>query len=575
MHYLVLFIKLTAFFLSNLGFWELLRRKTQINIYFLPSLTIAVQTTILFFAGLLNILKGTTYLLWGCGLALLIFFITNDRNVKFINNYKKVGFVYLVISAAIMLFYVRGKIFTHYDNFSHWALVVKQMLSTNRYPNFEDTIIMFQEYPLGSSTYIYYFAKLVGKNESLQMFAQIYTMLTCLLPIFTYTKKNQILSCGIMFFVTNFLFLYNINVTDLLVDTLLPLVSMCALLYVYRYSVNFAKYHIELWLSIFYMIQIIQIKNSGIFFSAIASIWILIRIRNDKAIISRLAIALLPYITLKLWQNHCSYVYASSATSKHAMTVANYKNVFASKTAEDVRTICHAMLKFSLTYKDVWFIFLCLIFAGIVCFTVAKANRQFFIKIFIFNLVMYIMYQVGTLVMYLYSMPGDEATSLSSSSRYCKTILIAIVYGTILLYLKIISDIELKRITGIISILTLVVVMFVAMKGTLGTFKTVFSDVPNASERNWIQNVKNQYGIPMGESCCIVISSSDSGYTYYLGKYIFQTNDILTLISPSKEDMDTISSKYILVYDKENTSVQGWISTNYPGQVGNEVIIRK
>lgn len=575
MYYLILFMRLTAFFLSNLGFWELLRRKTQINIYFLPSLTIAIQTTILFFAGLLNILKGTTYLLWGCGLALLIFFITNDRNVKFINNYKKVGFVYLVISAAIMLFYVRGKIFTHHDDFSHWALVVKQMLSTNRYPNFEDTIITFQEYPLGSSTYIYYFAKLVGKNESLQMFAQIYTMLTCLLPIFIYTKKNQILSCGTMLFITNFLFVYNINVTDLLVDTLLPLVSMCSLLYVYRYSVNFAKYHIELWLSIFYMIQIIQIKNSGIFFSAIASIWILVKARNDKAIIPRLAIALLPYVTLKLWQNHCSYVYASSATSKHAMTTANYKNVFASKTAEDVRSICHAMLKFSLTYKDVWFIFLCLIFAGIICFTVTKANRKMFVKIFIFNLIMYTTYQIGMLAMYLYSMPEAEAATLSSSSRYCKTILIAILYGIMLLYLKIISDVELKKLTGIISALTIAIVTCMLMEGTLGTFKTVFSDVPNASERNWIQNIKNQYRIPIKGSYCIVISSSDPGYAYYLGKYIFETNNIRFLVTPNQKDMNTINSKYILVYDKKNTAVQEWIATNYPEQIGNEVIIRK
>ena len=84
----------------------------------------------------------------------------------------------------IMLVYVKGKVFGGYDNFFLWGIVVESMLNTNRFPNFEDAIIEFQEYPLESSSYIYFVAKLVSTNESIWMFAQIYMMLSCILPIF-------------------------------------------------------------------------------------------------------------------------------------------------------------------------------------------------------------------------------------------------------------------------------------------------------------------------------------------------------------------------------------------------------
>lgn len=74
---------------------------------------------------------------------------------------------------------------------------------------------------------------------------------------------------------TNFFFVYNITVTNLLVDTLLPIVGMCALLYVRMYCDGETKDRTALCLSAAYLTQIIQIKNSGIYFVLIAVIWIL------------------------------------------------------------------------------------------------------------------------------------------------------------------------------------------------------------------------------------------------------------------------------------------------------------
>jgi hypothetical protein len=61
-------IKLFLFILSTIGSWEILRRNSKVNIYFLPSLTIAIQITLLFLAGLLNLLPEMTWFLYIVGL---------------------------------------------------------------------------------------------------------------------------------------------------------------------------------------------------------------------------------------------------------------------------------------------------------------------------------------------------------------------------------------------------------------------------------------------------------------------------------------------------------------------------
>lgn len=575
MYYVELIVRLIVFFLSNLGYWEWMRKNTKINQYFLPSLTIAAQTSVLFAAGLLNVLMEVTCILFAGGLILLVWSLIRDHGTKWIDSYKNVGFVYLIIALFIAMMYVRGQVFTHYDNFSHWALVVKQMLTDNRYPNFENVLIEFQEYPLGSATYIYYMAFIVGASEAIQMLAQIYMMLACLLPIFIYCKRNKMVSFLYMFLATNFIFVYNIKVNDLLVDTLLPVVAACMLLYFYHYSQKFNDNLLEMYLGIFYMIQVIQIKNSGIFFIAIISIWILLGGIRNKNIINRAVIAFSPYITLLLWQKHCSYVYMSSETSKHAMTAENYGSVYASKTAEDIQNICHSMLKFSVSWKGIWYMFLCVLVGGVLIFTLAKECKRSFYKAVSFCIGIYIVYQIGMLFMYLYSMPGGEATRLASVERYCKTILIVVFYVLTVLYMKIISQLHINKISGIAGVAVIVGGILLCMNGTNGQIETIFSEQTNTARREWIEGEKLSYNVPEEQSYCILIHKDDSGYMYYLGKYVFQSNNVSTRIITTSDEMDSIDAKYILIYDKKNKVIKKWIKDHYPEQKGNDVIIRE
>lgn len=566
------FIKLILFCFSNVGFWEIIRRHSKIHVYFLPSLTIAFQTVLLFFAGLLNFLPEMVLFLYLMGFFGLGCYLYKDRNFSLFKTYMKTGFVFLAIVSGIMLIFLRGKVFASYDNFSHWALVVREMLETNRFPNFTDTIITFTEYPLGSSSYIYYFSKLISPSESIQMMAQVYMMLSCIIPLFVFAKKNVLAATAVILAATNFFFVYNIRTTELLVDTLLPLVGMCGLLFAY-FACWKSDEKINYFYAALYVVQLIQIKNSGIFFAVLISILMAASIKKNRESMMALISILLPYVSLLLWQKHCAYVFAESEVSKHAMTTENYSAVFGMKTAEEIRMICAAMLKFTLTWKDVWLTGIFILLTGLLVWCFAPKVRRIFIRLTVLSAIIYIIYQAGMLGMYLFSMPGKEATSLASVERYTKTILIAILYMMLISVIRTISCARLKKVhIPIAAAIFGGFLCFLYFSG--GVIHTALDYSDNASERKWIESAKEDYAVPDGKSYCILIPKEDGRYTYYLGKYIFRSGNISTFVADTVEGLEKITEEYIFVYDQENPIVTEWIQNNYPEQYGNQVIVR-
>ena len=568
-------IKLFLFCISTLGSFEWIRiiSKDKVNIYFLPSLTIAVQITFLFLAGVLNLLPEGVIILYIAGFAGIIISIYKNKNLSFIKDYLNVGYTVLFLIMCIILIYVKGKIFTGYDNFSHWALVVKRMLEVDRYPNFQDTLITFQEYPLGSSSYIYFFAKLISTSESVQMLAQTYMIGASLLPLFAFAKKNKASISIVLISFINFILVYNICVTDLLVDTLLPIVGASGVLFAFVHCKKDCE-KMELCLSSFYMIELVQIKNSGIFFTILIALLILKYMRMNKQYVYSCLSVAAPFISLMLWQKHCNYVFVAAATSKHTMTIDNYRAVFGDKTMEDIHTICISMLKYVIMWKDVWVAIIISGALGVLIWFFKRNLGKEFRKLILFSIGVYVIYQMGMLAMYLFSMPIDEALVLASIERYIKTILMFILYFDMALITKMLSEIYINKGQTIIVTSVAFISFFVYSYISSGQIKFVTQDVPDASERNWIEAVKKEYRIPNEESYCVVIPENDAGYARYLTKYIFQSSATSSVIAEDQKNLDDISAKYIFIYDKENTIMNEWIRKNYPDQYGNEVIIQ-
>lgn len=350
-----------------------------------------------------------------------------------------------MLSGCILLIACRGRGFVHYDNFSHWALVVKSMLFTDRFPSFQDTMILFQEYPLGSASYIYYFARLVLNLQSAQMVAQGFMMLCFILPVFKYVTKNIAISWFCIGLIANYMLCYNIVITHLLVDTLLPLQGMAMLYFVYSECLNLDSrdtrggcclYAVPL------LCMTVQIKNSGIYFAVLACILFFISLKRDRTelkcnrimIRNKVYAMMIPFISLYLWHMHCGYVFCDSFATKHAMTLQNYKDVFSQKSQNDIISIMYNVFKFFASGKELNNLIFFILIIGVLSFYKGNQMRKKYLKIVCVCVALYITYMIGTAGMYLFSMPEGEAANLAAIGRYRGTIFIAIYYILFLFY---------------------------------------------------------------------------------------------------------------------------------------------
>lgn len=576
-------IKLLLFLLSSLGFWELIYRKTDINVYYLPSITIAIQVTVLLLSGLLNCLNEFAYMIYVSGLGILFYFTYKDKNFRCLKKYLNSGYLFMFCSFAILIFLLKGKVFLHWDNFSHWAIVLKPMLYENRFPNFTDKIIQYKQYPLGSSVWVYYFAKFISNKEWIQMLGQNFAIISCILPIFVYCKKNYCISLIFIFLSTNIIFFYNIKIIDLLVDTLLPIAGMAMLMFIKNYIL---AERCQVYLAIPFMIWVLHIKNSGIYFVAIASFIILYQLITCKNYKRFIIMNGLPYFTLFLWQKHCKYVFENAASSKHAMTFSNYQHVFSNKSVNDIHTIVGNFFEFIFNYNALKEILLLLFISGIIVYIVDTDLKKFVKKIFIINLVLIASYLVGVLAMYLVSMPIKEALRLATIGRYVKTILLCSFYTYMLLVVKFLSNVTLKGYKQIISIVSLscVLMLFYFNSNTFNITKQYFYPQDSKHIRIWTEKIINEYKIPKKKSYCFIVSNlkENWGYRYYLSKYLLES-PYITIVRPKENEsneffmkrLDAIKSQYIIISDYKNKNIISWVNKNYPDQKGKNVLLNK
>ena len=574
---IITIMRLLGFCLSSLGWWAIFVKKSEVNVYFIPSLTIAIQVDLLFLCGLLNLLQEGAWVIFSFGIiALLSIVIKTGARSAVLKPFGNVGFLFFGIALISMALFLRGKIFTHYDNFSHWALVVTQMLEKNRYPTFLDTLITFQEYPLGSASFIYYFAKTVGSDrEAVMMFAQLYMILASILPLFTFLKKNRFFGLCLIVAATNFFLTYSISATELLVDTLLPLAGMCGIVFTLLYCGDRGN-----WKSILfatgYAIMLVQIKNSGVFFAGIICIWILVKAYRSGFVL-RIGSFIATVGSMVLWHRHCAYVFPRANMSSHALTFSRFRYLFDKKTPEEIRAIIIAVADFIIKWKDVWITLGMFLALGIIILLCAKKEFVLFKKSFAACICLYIVYQLGMIGMYLFSMYTSEALNLGGIVRYSRTAVIAVMYVYTALSLKTVSALRMEQAFSSVAVALLLPVSFcVFLFLSAGKVKSAFTYTSYSGgprERLWLEAAAENYGVPRGQSCCILIPQQDSGYAYYLGRYTLRSDAVSTLVADEESKLDDIQSDYIFVYDEDNEIVKNWILKNYPEQTGEKVII--
>ena len=531
-------LKIILLIISFVGYYIILKRKTNIKEEFIPIFLFSTIGVAEFLAGILNFMKLATICICGIGIIFFIkevfLIIKNKEKFKFNFN-----FLFFIIIGLLFLYIFKDAYLIHYDNFSHWGMIVKEILAENRLPNFKSTNIIFTSYPPGTACFIYYICKFLGNSEGMMLFSQSLLILAGLYSFLTFCDKDKKVNYIYVILMSAYLLVANIFINQLLVDTVIPIMALSALAIIIKYKED-SKSALVYSIPILSLLMIV--KNSGCFFIIIDLIvWFIYFIKNVgiKNIFKQkyLLLIFIPVVLIFLWSCHIKLVFDNAENSKHAVSISNYTNTFAEKEESDFKFILEKMFDKMKSLEDKQNRIVLVSTLGfllmIICFFKNKDLRKFIIGFFALFVITYILYTISLYVMYLFSMPINEARNLSGYSRYYST-LIMFLYGlTVIAILncdkiEFKSNAKIKNILIKIVFLVLVIIPVVFYKNNLKSLYTK-QTLSKDSLRYELVNVKAQNNIEENKSYLIYISNDENiekGYLSHICRYEFRSGNV-------------------------------------------------
>lgn len=435
-------IMVAALLCSLSGHMMFTKEKLKLPAEFTPVFVCSAIACIVYFCGLGGFLLPGSAAVLVAGVLLFFFFliwmIRNRSYESFRLSLFQAGFA---VGSLFFFQLLLTSRLIHYDNFSHWAIVVKQMLSTNAFPDASSALIDFKNYPLGSSSFLYFICRFAGNSQGIMLAAQGLLIFACFYAMFgVITEKKRFLLFAFMAAGCSLLSIFNITirVTNLLVDFLLPIYTLVLFVMIYRYQWEIKKACISI-IPVAGLLMII--KNTGVIFGGIGFffliyIWLKNRYqpfwKNGLAVILSIGTAFLPYL---LWNIHMAVKF-QGVENKFEVSADSIRSVSGGKSPEEVHQIVALFVKsvFDITSRPAM---------GILGFHVAVITASVFAAILLkksWNLwktlialdVVLMGYYLGILGLYIFSMPIDEALRLAGFERYASSIVVLFAGGLVL-----------------------------------------------------------------------------------------------------------------------------------------------
>ena len=547
--------------LSFAGYSTFLTKQWGIHPLIAPAVVIPTLGVAMVIAGMLNIMLLSVYLLCGLGLALLLYTLVINKGVKGLLHP-----AHLIALAAFgwLLWRLQGAQVHSVDNFHHWLRVLNVLLARDELPSYRTPFITFQSYPTGSASFLYYVLRLIEAREDLAIIVQLMMLLVFCLPLFALPKKGKWVSwIGLAGFLAVALArLYERD--TLLVDDLQAFIGIGAISIAYYYRADLKKALICLTPTAMYTVLI---KNSAFFFIAMTTLFLLI-ILQDKQRWGRLKILfytfVLPSLVFFLWTRHVSQVYNSGLgfgmEAKHSLNLASYYSQAQSWGISRIPELLSRVFEqaFGTLYFPGLLALLSTVAAMILTIPLWASGK---IREGIRSLLLlgfawlgYVLWEVGIVGMFAFSMPYGETDMLACAERYMMT---GLVYMFGLMVLSAVESLNawppMPNITakvaavGLAMICAYVPLHYSGFPGQWG------AGLYRIEARDYFAALKKKYPIDFGDAGMYV---TDFGNQYYqLNKFMqtdFQAEKVFPLSTIDAEtpvDVVPVAAEYAPEFD--------------------------
>lgn len=563
---IVTLLKVVLLMLSGVGYGLYFHRKYNVDVYFLPMYTLSAWFVALFSGGILNCLGQITWLLYLLGFFLLWREGHGDKVWV-----KKIPLEYgfLVLGMIVVGFQVREKTFTQIDNFTHWATVVKNMLSTDRFPTFQDTAVTFDSYPLGTAALLYYVCRMTSWAEPMQMWAQVFFSFSTLLPLFACCKKNRGIYGILVTVMAGFLLCYNVPMTELLVDTLMPLAGMATALFVY---LSFRGGQMSPCCGIPLLIWTMNIKHAAMIYVVFALLLLCVLAWKTGTDKKQILLTIGTVVLAKMiWSWHCDYVFAGAELSKHSLSGSWFRIILGEKNRGTIVLTIKTVLRALFTRTAYLWLLAWILLLGLLTWNWAKGGKKRFWAFLGTGIVLYGVYAAGVLGMYVFSMPEYEL--MESFGRYMRSMDIAMYYMLMVFAGMAVSELDRKQAKVTVAL------------GVLLTGAGWYWQTGAYAEETFLccgAEEREKFEAPMAEGIekrksyllCIEDCYADwYPFTKYVWIYQMESLSVDQIIVTGEEDLcDSGNYDYVVILDQGNPVIETWVAENYPDQTGNQVI---
>lgn len=518
---IIYILRLLLFLLSFYGLTIFVKDKLKIKQEFSFAFTTIILVLALFISSLLNILVIMSLIIYILGFINLIHNIKKYKKSFLKINYKLVIVILFLAYLTILGYNLK---ITSYDNFSHWALIVKQLFTYNTLPSFEHNLVDFTSYPPASSLFIYYMGLLVGKTESTMIIGQLYFTFIFITPLMIFFKDNKKISNVIIFVVFSlFIMVSNIPLMDLMVDTVLGTLAITSCCVAYYYRENLKKVFMLLTLiSSTYII----LKNSGVLFIAFNVVLLfIIGVYNKKTKISLrycIYMVLISFVLFFLWQQHLKLVYPANTgvTTKHSLSIVNFgRTIYKNGIGQSIEVALKYLTSFYTLKDNIILYYLIGINLFLVISMFISKKYKLVLKILLLVDFLYLCYWIALGFMYILSMPYAEAIRLACYSRYMMSCII-VLFGIVIITIYNLN-IENKKLYKIFEISTILIIISCIYLNPINKYTDLFNFKGNDnSEIKRIEKITKDYPLNKYEGKDVYLYLDCNFKTYYY--YVFQ-----------------------------------------------------
>ncbi|MCI6188354.1 MAG: hypothetical protein MR691_00180 [Clostridium sp.] len=536
---------------------------------------------ILYISGIMGkLIYGNIFIIILASISFIsIFYHIKKYNSSVLKNIFTPGFIFF-ISMYILFFIVhKNRLFTYWDEFTHWGLVVKNMFNLDALGSIEASTDACKGYPPAISLFEYFISSFSKEFEEANCYrAYSIFLIILLLPIFkNFNWKNpiQILLTSIICFILPTVFITNCY-SSIYVDCILGIIFSYIIFIYFSETFNtFTFINIGLACGILTLA-----KASGIGLAIIAYLIILIDLfiikkisltyTTNKKNIKKILLSI-PFLFILFskfsWNIYLKLSKANVAWDTSNITFDNIKNLF-NGNIEPYQKIClknffNTFINFNNTLNSggtiylIWILVTIISFKIISKFIIKKKNEILRMKyLFIGLIVGLIIYSISLLILYLFTYSEYEASNVASINRYLNTYFTAILSTIILLVIYFLIKYNNKYTTKIFICIIIFLLCASNYHELLNVTLLYKSSINKTiAERKSYSNI-NKYHLDYTKDRVFLFSSLDNKFDYWVLRYNIvpvKTNDSYEFSFSSNDNIEnTIINEnynYFYVYE--------------------------